>query len=74
MAQPPRQSAVRNRLLVALPHDVLAQLLPNLRPTPLPVRRLLATPSAPIEAVYFVESGWVSMGRIWTMACRPKSG
>lgn len=61
LAQSSPQTAVRNRLLAALPHDVLAQLLPNLRPTSLPVRRLLATPSEPIEAVYFVESGWVSM-------------
>jgi CRP-like cAMP-binding protein len=61
MAQPLQPSGVRNRLLAALPPDVLAQLLPALRPVPLAVRQSLAAPGRPIEAVYFVERGWVSM-------------
>ena len=61
MAQPPQSSAVRNRLLAALPADVLNQLLPKLQRVSLTMRKSLATPQEPIEAVYFVESGWVSM-------------
>jgi CRP-like cAMP-binding protein len=57
----PQSSAVRNRLLAALPADVLNQLLPKLHRAPLPLRETLATPEEPIKAVYFVESGWVSM-------------
>ena len=61
MAQPPQSSAVRNRLLAALPPEVLNQLLPKLHRVPLTVRDPLAAPEKPIEAVYFVESGWASM-------------
>jgi hypothetical protein len=57
----PQSSAVRNRLLAALPADVLNQLLPKLHRVSLTMRKSLATPQTPIEAVYFVESGWVSM-------------
>ena len=56
-----QQSIVRNRLLAALPPDVLAQLLPNLHRVGPPLRKTLAVPAKLIEAVYFVESGWVSM-------------
>jgi CRP-like cAMP-binding protein len=61
MALSPQPSAVRNRLLAALPPDVLAQFLPKLRSVSLPLRKILNVPGEPIEAVYFVESGWVSM-------------
>src|SRR4051794_39636546 len=60
MAQP-RPSSICNRLLAALPPDVLVQLLPALHRVPLTVRKSLAAPGQPIEAVYFVERGWVSM-------------
>src|SRR3954452_1680164 len=61
MAQPLQPSGVRNRLLAALPSDVLAQILPALHPVSLTMRKSLAAPGKPIEAVHFVESGWVSM-------------
>jgi CRP-like cAMP-binding protein len=61
VAPPSQQSTVRNRLLAALPPDVLAQLLPNLHRVCLPLRKTLAAPAKPIEAVYFIESGWASM-------------
>ncbi|HEY0422106.1 MAG TPA: Crp/Fnr family transcriptional regulator, partial [Rhodopila sp.] len=61
MALSHQPSAVRNRLLAALPPDVLAQFLPKLHPISLPLRKVLNSPGEPIEAVYFVESGWVSM-------------
>jgi hypothetical protein len=53
--------AVRNRLLAALPPDDLAQLWPRLKAVELPFRQVLHAPGAPIEAVYFPETGWVSM-------------
>ena len=59
MAQ--QQSSVRNRLLTVLPPDVLVKLLPNLQRVCLLLRKTLAVPAKPIEAAYFVESGWVSM-------------
>jgi CRP-like cAMP-binding protein len=52
---------IQNRLLTALPADVLARMLPDLHPVVLNVRRSLITPNRPIEAVYFIESGWVSL-------------
>jgi CRP-like cAMP-binding protein len=54
-------SVVKNRLLGVLPPEVLAQLLPRMRSFSLTVRETLITPDVPIEAVYFVESGWVSL-------------
>jgi CRP-like cAMP-binding protein len=53
--------AVRNQLLAALPPDVLSSLLPMMRPFTLSVRETLIVPEMPIEAVWFVESGWVSL-------------
>ncbi|WP_428491021.1 Crp/Fnr family transcriptional regulator [Rhodopila sp.] len=51
----------RNQLLAALPPADLAAILPKLRRVSLTVRDSLITPDMPIEAVYFVESGWVSL-------------
>ena len=57
----PQSLPTRNRLLLALPSDNRAQLLRKLCMVLLPVRKVLVAPKAIIEAVYFVESGWVSM-------------
>ncbi|WP_428533651.1 Crp/Fnr family transcriptional regulator [Rhodopila sp.] len=51
----------RNRLLAALPPPDLAAVLPKMRRVQLTVRDSLIVPEKPIEAVYFVESGWVSL-------------
>jgi CRP-like cAMP-binding protein len=56
-----RQSAVRNRLLAALPPDGFAALAPALRLVELDFKQTLHRPDRPIEAAYFVESGMVSM-------------
>ena len=61
MASPPPHVAVRNQLLLALPPDVLARLLPRMRPVSLVVRETLVAPETRIEAVHFVESGYVSL-------------
>ena len=55
------QSAVRNRLLAALPPDGFAALAPALRPVELEFKRTLHRPDRPIEAVYFPEGGMVSL-------------
>ncbi len=52
---------VRNRLLTALPPDVLSRLLPRLHPVPLIVRNSIMVPNTVVEAAYFVETGWVSL-------------
>jgi CRP-like cAMP-binding protein len=48
-------------LLSALPPEVLVMLMPKFRRVPLAVRDYLVAPDQTIEAVHFVESGWVSM-------------
>jgi CRP-like cAMP-binding protein len=53
--------AVRNYLLAALPPEILSRLLPRMRSFSLTLRETLITPDVPIEAVYFVERGWVSL-------------
>jgi len=53
--------ATRNRLLAALPPDDLARLRPRLEAVELPFRKVLHVPGKPIEAVYFPETGYVSM-------------
>lgn len=61
MAQATYPSTVQNQLLKALPPAFLAQFLPKLHLVALPVRKNLFQAEGPIEAVYFIESGWVSM-------------
>ena len=61
MSDADRKTGVRNELLAALPCDVLSQILPKLRPIALIFRETLIVPDKPIEAVYFVESGFVSL-------------
>jgi CRP-like cAMP-binding protein len=53
--------AVNNQLLAALPPEVLSRLLPRMRSFSLRIRDSLIRPDTPIEAVWFVESGWVSL-------------
>jgi CRP-like cAMP-binding protein len=53
--------ATRNRLLAALPPADLARLRPRLEAVELPFRKVLHVPGKPIEAVYFPETGYVSM-------------
>ncbi len=51
----------RNRLLVALPPEDLARLRPRLEPVELELRKIIYAADEPITAVYFPESGWISM-------------
>lgn len=53
--------APRNRLLAALPAEDLAHLWPQLEPVEARLRDILWTADEPIAAVYFPETGWVSM-------------
>ena len=53
--------SVRNRLLAKLPGDALAELLPKLVPVSLPQHKTLYASDAPIDAVYFIESGMISL-------------
>jgi hypothetical protein len=55
------QPTTRNRLLAAMPPDILSQILPRLRPFTLTVRDTLIVPEKAIEAVYFVATGFESL-------------
>jgi CRP-like cAMP-binding protein len=52
---------VKNQLLAALPPELLSRLLPRMRSVSLTTRDSLMVPDASIEAVYFVETGFVSL-------------
>jgi CRP-like cAMP-binding protein len=51
----------RNRLLAALPHDVLLSLRPHLKPVSLSRGRVLCEADEPVGRAYFVEVGAVSL-------------
>ena len=53
--------AVKNQLLAGLPPEVLSRLLSRMRSFSLRIRETLITPDTTIEAVYFVESGFISL-------------
>ena len=55
---------VRNQLLRSLAPDVLAQLLPKLTSVELLSKQVLGHQDEPIESVYFVENGMISMVKI----------
>jgi len=48
-------------LLAALPPELLSRLLPRMRSVALTKRDSLIVPDTPVEAVWFVESGFVSL-------------
>ncbi|MFL5335131.1 MAG: Crp/Fnr family transcriptional regulator [Geminicoccaceae bacterium] len=54
-------STPRNHLLAALPFEALAELRPQLEAVELPLRRVLHAAGEPIAAVWFPETGYVSM-------------
>ncbi len=61
MTDPADMPALRNRLLRALPPDELGELWPKLEPVELEMRQILQHPEQPQTAVYFIETGWMSM-------------
>jgi CRP-like cAMP-binding protein len=61
LTDPADMPALRNRLLRALPPDELGELWPKLEPVELEMRQILQHPEQPQTAVYFIETGWMSM-------------
>jgi CRP-like cAMP-binding protein len=62
MARPTQQQAsVRNRLLAALPPRDWAGLEPHLEPVELPFDQTIHAADGPVDAVFFVETGMVSL-------------
>jgi CRP-like cAMP-binding protein len=61
MVDPTTLPAPRNRLLQMLPPEDLAALWPKLEPVELELKQTLQLPEVPVDAVYFPETGWVSM-------------
>lgn len=51
----------RNRILAALPPHELDRILPALEPVELQLKQVVIDPNRPIEHVYFVEEGVISM-------------
>jgi len=52
-----KQSAVRNRLLAALPPADFERLAASLTPVPLALKQFMMEVDEPIEAAYFIETG-----------------
>jgi CRP-like cAMP-binding protein len=63
---------LRNRLLAALPHDVLSSLRPHLKAVSLPRGRVLYEADEPLRCVYFVEAGIVSMVTVFEDGTTPE--
>jgi CRP-like cAMP-binding protein len=62
----------RNRLLAALPHEVLSSLRPHLKPVSLPRGRVLYDVDEPLRRVYFVEAGVVSVVSVFEDGTTPE--
>ena len=58
---PSSHTAPRNRLLAALPAEDMARIRRRLEAVEFGLREIIFVPDKPITAVYFPESGWVSM-------------
>jgi CRP-like cAMP-binding protein len=61
LAVPAEPARPRNHLLRSLPYDELERLSPLLHKIPLTPRRVLQHPGIPIEHVFFIEEGLVSV-------------
>ncbi|MBW4623306.1 MAG: Crp/Fnr family transcriptional regulator [Cyanosarcina radialis HA8281-LM2] len=61
MSEPRISPPTKNQLLAALPNEEYERLLPNLEPVSLELKKRLYTSDKPIEYVYFVETGVVSL-------------
>lgn len=56
-----RQSTARNRILRAMAPEDFARLQPHLDPLSLHLREVLIAPDAPVDELFFIESGMVSI-------------
>src|SRR5690349_14899866 len=61
MPAEPSKTATRNRILKSLSSDDLRLIEGDLVAVDLPLRKELEAPRKPIEAVYFIESGFASV-------------
>jgi CRP-like cAMP-binding protein len=61
VATPPTHTMTRNRLLAALPPDVFVRLRASMTHVSLSHRQVLYAPDQSVEAVYFPESGMISL-------------
>jgi len=62
----------RNRLLAALPHEVLSSLRLHLKPVSLPRGRVLCEGDEPLRRIYFVEVGAVSLMSVFEDGTTPE--
>ncbi len=61
MAEVSKQGHQDNRLLAALPHDALAEVSRELRQVSLVQGKALFEPGAPLDEIYFPQSGMISL-------------
>jgi CRP-like cAMP-binding protein len=54
-------ATIKNQVLGSLPQGALSGILPHLHHVELPLKAILYKPNEPIEAVFFPESGYLSM-------------
>lgn len=59
--QEPKQLAMRNRILGALPNEELGRIVPHLRPVKFEKDEIIYLSEDPIEYVYLIESGLISL-------------
>jgi hypothetical protein len=57
----PSAPSISNQLLVTLALEDLDLLRPHLEPVPVPHKQTLSDSNAPIDHVYFVQEGMVSL-------------
>jgi CRP-like cAMP-binding protein len=67
-----RESTPRNRLLAALPHEILSSFRPHLKPVSLRRGRVLRDADEPLRRVYFVEAGIVSLVTVFEDGTTPE--
>jgi len=56
-----RNGDIKNRILRALSATSLERIRPHFEPVSLPLRKIILRPGEPVEHVYFVEDGFVSL-------------
>lgn len=79
----PSSTTVKNKLLRSLPPSDLDRIRPHLEPVPLKARRILHHFNTPMDHVWFVESGLVSVTarvsesttvEVWLVGCEGMTG
>jgi len=74
LAQALNEAHRDNRLLAALPHDAFAEISRELRQVPLAQGKSLFEPGAPLDEIYFPQSGMILPSKLGARDTRETSG